>query len=87
MSAPSPSSLFEFLRWLTAQTGFPHHRLPANAELALLAAVAAAEEEAGDQARERYLVKTRDPARDSALKAHALRRSLVHFKCDNSAKV
>jgi hypothetical protein len=23
----------------------------------------------------------------SALKAHAMRRSQVHFKCDNSAKV
>jgi hypothetical protein len=79
--------LSEFLRWLTTQTSYPRHRLPANAELALLAAVAAAEEEAGDQARERYLVKSRDPARDSALKAHALRRSQVHFKCDNSAKV
>ena len=50
-------------------------------------AVAAAEEEAGDQTRERFLVKTRDPARDSALRAHAMRRSQVHFKCDNSAKV
>jgi len=87
VSAPSPSSLSEFLRWLTTQTGFPRHRLPATAERVLLAAVAAAEEEAGDQARERYLVKSRDPARDSAHRAHALRRSQVHFKCDNSAKV
>ena len=32
-------------------------------------------------------IKTRDGAKDSALRAHAMRRSLVHFKCDNSAKV
>jgi hypothetical protein len=87
VSATAPASLPDFLRWLSNEAGFPRYRLPAPAERMLLMAVAAAEVEAGDQARERYLVKTRDPARDSALRAHAMRRSQVHFKCDNSAKV
>jgi hypothetical protein len=48
-------------------------------------AAAAAAEEAAEQRR--FLIKPRDPAQTSALRAHALRRSQVHFKCDNSAKV
>lgn len=87
MSATVLTTLPAFLSWLSSGTGFPRFRLPAEAERMLLVAVAAAEDEAGDAARERFLVKTRDPARDSALRAHALRRSQVHFKCDNSAKV
>jgi hypothetical protein len=87
VAASAPDSLPAFLAWLSTHAAFPRRRLPAEAQLLLLAAVAAAEEEAGNQARERFLVKTRDPARDSALRAHALRRSRVHFKCDNSAKV
>jgi hypothetical protein len=48
-------------------------------------AAAAAAEEAEEQRR--FLIKPRDPAQTSALRTHALRRSQVHFKCDNSAKV
>ena len=50
----------------------------------VMAALAAAEEEAE---RERFLIERRNPAQTSALKALGLRRSQVHFKCDNSAKV
>jgi hypothetical protein len=85
--APFPSSLPEFLRWSSRETGSPRHRLPAPAERLLLCAVAAAEDDSADQVRQRHLVTSRDPARDSALRAHALRRAQVHFKCDNSAKV
>jgi hypothetical protein len=49
-----------------------------------VAALAAAEEA---QAQQRYLIQRRDPAQTSALRHHVLRRSQVHFKCDNSAKV
>ena len=37
--------------------------------------------------RPSFLVKSRDGARDAALRAHNERRKLTHFKCDNSAKV
>ncbi len=87
MSAAPVTTLSSFLGWLSAHAGFPRHRLPVDAERLLLLAVAASIDEAEENQRQRYLVKTRDPARDSALKAHAMRRSQVHFKCDNSAKV
>ena len=75
----------QVVRWLTQHTGFPARRLPAKAEaLVCLAALATAEEA---QARQRFLIQSRDPAQTSAQRAHGLRRSQVHFKCDNSAKV
>lgn len=49
--------------------------------VAALAALEEAEE------RKRFLIKGQDPAQTAALKAHAMRRSLVHYKSDNSAKV
>jgi hypothetical protein len=73
------------LRWLAEHAQFPARRLGERAETLLcFAAVAAAEEAAENQ---RFLVKSRDPAQASALRSHAIRRSQVHFKCDNSAKV
>jgi hypothetical protein len=60
-------------------------RLPAEAEAMRSVAALAAAEEA--QAQQRYLIQRRDPAQTSALRHHVLRRSQVHFKCDNSAKV
>lgn len=77
--------LRDTVRWLAAHTCFPTSRLERRAEtLVCFAAVAAAEEAADNQ---RFLIKSRDPAQTSAQRAHALRRSQVHFKCDNSAKV
>jgi hypothetical protein len=73
------------LRWLAAHAGFPARRLPAAAEAMLCVAFLAAAEE--EQARQRFLIQRRDPAQTSALRAHGLRRSQVHYKCDNSAKV
>ena len=85
-SAPTTAEpMHEVVRWLTQNAGFPARRLPEKAEaLVCVAALAAAEEAA---ARQRYLIQTRDPAQTSALRHHAQRRSQVHFKCDNSAKV
>lgn len=86
MHDPTTASLPAFLHWLSAQTGFPRHRLPPAAERLLLTAVAAAEETEG-RARTPSLRETRDSARESALRAHTLRRSQAHFKCDNGVKV
>jgi hypothetical protein len=85
MNPVFPDPLRETVRWLAQHTGFPATRLPAKAEsLLCVAALASA-----DEAREgqRFLFQRRDPAQTSALRAHGLRRSQVHFKCDNSAKV
>lgn len=73
------------VQWLATHAGFPARRLEKHAEtLVCASALAASETEA---AGDRFLVQRRDGAKDSALRAHALRRSQVHYKCDNSAKV
>ncbi|MSU67233.1 MAG: hypothetical protein CK548_03400 [Opitutia bacterium] len=85
-TALSADPLRDTVRWLSAHTCFPASRLTAKAETLLcFAAAAAAAEEA--ELQRRFLIKSRDPAQTSALRAHAMRRSQVHFKCDNSAKV
>jgi len=76
------------LQWLSAHAGFPSCRLPAKAETLLCLAAAASQDEASDEAGiSEFGIQRRDPVKESALRAHALRRSRVHFKCDNSAKV
>lgn len=85
MSEPvaQPITLFA---WLTRFAGYPARRLPSQAEtLLLIAAAARAEENAANGPR--FGLERRDGAKDAALRAHALRRSMVHYKCDNSAKV
>ncbi len=86
MSSPSESEpMKSMVRWLAAHTGFPARRLSAKSEAMLCVAALAEAEEA--QAGQRFLIQRRDPAQTSALRQHGLRRSRVHFKCDNSAKV
>lgn len=85
MTSLSNDPLRDTVRWLAKHTRFPASRLAKSAEaLVCFAAVAAAEEAAENR---RFLIKSSDPAQTSALRTHALRRSQVHFKCDNSAKV
>ena len=85
MNIVSTDPFKDTLLWLAHHTGFPITRLPAKAEaLVCVAALAAADE---SKAQQRFLLQRRDPAQTSALRAHGLRRSQVHFKCDNSAKV
>ena len=85
-SISSPSHpLLDTMRWLTANTRFPASRLEPRAELLLFLGAFAAAQEIEEQ--QRFLIERRVGAQTSALKAHGLRRSQVHFKCDNSAKV
>jgi hypothetical protein len=87
MSAPNPFSeaLRPVVAWLARHAGYPERRLAARAELLVCVAALAAIEEESEQ--ERFALQRRVPAQTSALRAHGLRRSQVHFKCDNSAKV
>lgn len=89
MSAPTHHLPAHLLTWLTAHAGFPARRLPGPAETLLCVAAAAALDEGGEggPGTASFGLQRRDSAKDSALKTHALRRSRVHFKCDNSAKV
>ena len=83
--SPESEAMPLVVRWLAAHTGFPARRLSAAGEAMVCVAALAAADEA--QKRQRYLIQSRDPAQTSALRQHGLRRSQVHFKCDNSAKV
>jgi hypothetical protein len=85
-STPPPAiALQDTVRWLAAHARFPASRLEPDAELmvciSVLAARAVAEE------RRSHHFERRVGAQTSAQRQHALRRSRVHFKCDNSAKV
>lgn len=82
---PSPT----LLAWLFAHAGFPAVRLPDKAELLLLLADAAAQEELTVKGSNfgRFPVPGMTAAEVSSHKALAERRRRVHFKCDNSAKV
>ena len=71
--------------WMATHVRFPVSRLEGPAETLLCVAALAEAAEAAESAR--FLVQRRDGAKDSALRAHAMRRSQVHYKCDNSAKV
>lgn len=85
MNVPDTLPVAGVVRWLKTNAGFPAFRLKPQAEVLVCLEALAANAEAED--RERYLIKSSDPAQTSALKQHAERRKLVHFKCDNSAKV
>ena len=81
----SGEQLGRTLGWLVRYAGFPRCALPEKPLLMVcVAALAAGEEEAE---RQRFALQRRNPGETSALKQHALRRTQVHFKCDNSAKV
>ena len=85
MNTATSNPLADLVRWLGAHAGFPARRLEPRAEALLCVAALAVAEQESEEAR--FHVQRRDGARDSAQRAHALRRSQVHFKCDNSAKV
>jgi len=85
MSLTESDTLRVTVQWLARHAGFPAARLPGEAEAMVCVAALAAAAEAEE--RQRFLIQRRDPAQTSALRAHGLRRSQVHFKCDNSAKV
>lgn len=82
------SSLNATLRWLADHAGFPARRLPAKAELLVCVAAAAEESERLERGTGgEYRIQSRDNALESSQRALAMRRTRVHFKCDNSAKV
>ena len=85
MSATTSNPLQATVSWLATNTRFPVSRLSAPAEALLCVAALAEAAQAGENAR--FLVQRKDGAKDAALRAHAMRRSQVHYKCDNSAKV
>jgi len=85
MTATAQNPFRQTVGWLATHTRFPASRLEARAETMLCMAALAAAEDAGE--RERHLIQSSDAALMSAQRTMANRRKMVHFKCDNSAKV
>lgn len=73
--------------WLATHTLFPVSRLDTRAEAMICISALAAAEEAAAMAGTRHLVKSRDTAKDAALRSYNHRRNMVHYVCDNAAKV
>lgn len=76
----------DVLQWLARYSGFPRHRLPAQAELLLLFAASAgqgtgASDDVGGP------IQTQNAAMAASQRQLALNRKRVHFKADNRAKV
>jgi hypothetical protein len=86
MPEADTSSLLQTLRWLSAHAGFPAARLPEKAELLVLIAAAAAQEErdAQNPIKGRPVV---DKTFNAQFRNYTIQRRRVHVKCDNSAKV
>lgn len=86
MTAPVYNPMQQTLRWLAENARFPATRLPARAELLLLIATAAEQEQVALQRSPRFLVESKNIAKDSSLKAYTMNRSLVHYVCNNAQK-
>ena len=83
-SAPSP--LLQTLRWLSAHAGFPAARLPERAELLVLIATAAADDDRETQTRINAKLPV-DNGFNAQFRNYTIQRRRAHVKCDNSAKV
>ena len=77
--------LQQTLRWLTAHAGFPARRLPDKAELLLLIATAAADEEL-DVKNPRNAKLPFNANHNAQIRNYTAQRRRAHIKCDNSAK-
>lgn len=86
VTRPVDRPLTATVRWLSKHAGFPAARLPARAEVLLLIATAAEEEQVALQRSPRFLVERNNVASDSSRKSYAKTRSLVHYVCNNAQK-
>ncbi len=85
VSDQTQTPLQQTLHWLTAHAGFPARRLPDKAELLLLIATAAANEDL--EARNPQNAKIPFNANYNAqIRNYTAQRRRAHIKCDNSAK-
>ena len=82
---PSVDPFRTTVLWLAAHARFPATRLEDRSERMLCMAALANAESANEG--QRFLIQSRDIAKDAALRAHNERRKHAHHKSDNSAKV
>ncbi|MDD3180721.1 MAG: hypothetical protein PHQ04_10260 [Opitutaceae bacterium] len=79
------TSRYQTLRWLATYAGYPTRRLPARAELLLLIAAGAAEEELLPDRNQS--VRMSGQPFNAALRQYTTTRRHAHIKSDNRAKV
>ena len=85
MSDQTQTPLQQTIRWMAVHAGFPARRLPDKAELLLLIATAAADEEL--EVRNPANAKvTLNPTFNAQIRNYTAQRRRTHIRCDNSAK-
>ena len=85
MPESTPSPLLLTFRWLSAHAGYPAARLPERAELLLLFAAAAAEDEIGPRPAQNNKV-VRNTNYNAQMRNYTAQRRRAHINSDNSAK-
>ncbi len=70
---------------MTAHAGFPARRLPDKAELLLLIATAAADEDLAVRKPQNTKIPF-NPTFNAQIRNYTAQRRRAHLKCDNSAK-
>lgn len=85
MSDQTQTPLQQTLQWMTAHAGFPARRLPDKAELLLLIATAAADEDLAVRKPQNTKIPF-NPTFNAQIRNYTAQRRRAHLKCDNSAK-
>jgi len=85
VSAQTQTPLQQTIRWMTAHAGFPARRLPDKAELLLLIATAAADEDLASNNPANARIPF-NPTFNAQIRNYTAQRRRAHIKCDNSAK-
>lgn len=85
MSDTTQTPLQQTLRWMTTHAGFPARRLPDKAELLLLIATAAADEDLETRKPQNAKISF-NPTFNAQIRNYTAQRRRAHLKCDNSAK-
>ena len=86
MSATEKTPLQKTINWLATHTGFPDRRLPNRAELLLLIATAAEEEDLDSKHAQKKPGLQFNPTYNAQLRNYTAQRRRAHITCDNSAK-
>jgi hypothetical protein len=85
VSETAQTPFHQTLRWLTAHAGFPARRLPDKAELLLLIATAAADEDLEIKSPQNAKIPF-NANYNAQIRNYTAQRRRVHLKVDNSAK-
>ena len=86
VSATEQTPLQKTINWLKIHTGFPERRLPDKAELLLLIATAAEEEDLGARHAQKKPGLQFNPNYNAQIRNYTAQRRRAHINCDNSAK-